>query len=294
MSVENFSGTGNGTGRLDDEGEPRSASGNPLNKGPAGWDIEHGFLPGSTFLFDVGVNRGHGGDKGVGLEVDKYGGDGTKDEILTKKLERSPLAPEAGVDGEYGNFGIWTVFKIDETEPPHGRPVGKILEALEVEPGAHSNDVGCGFETDTADDCEAFDVGGEAKVDLSGVDVLPTFNAENAGDDNNWIIELKMSVLSVGTDGVGSINGIDPGEEVSGERVGVEEMAELIAWLDELELGLDEGSKGGDIVFEIGVRCVFEVESDVEGKHGWDEPCLWLRNEHEKAPSYNTPNKIFH
>jgi len=57
-------------------------------------------------LFDVDVNRGHGGDKGVGLEVDKYEDDGTKDEILTKKLERSVLVPEAGVDGEYGNFGI--------------------------------------------------------------------------------------------------------------------------------------------------------------------------------------------
>ena len=78
-----------------------------------------------------------------------------------------------------------------------------------------------------------------------------------------------MSVLSVGADSVVGINGIDPNEDVSGARVGVEDVAEPFAWTpDELELGLNEVSEGEDIVFETGVRCEFEVESDVEGKHG--------------------------
>jgi len=71
---------------------------------------------------------------------------------------------------------------------------------------------------------------------------------------------------------VGGINGIDPVEDMSGERVGVdcaEDMAEpFVSTLDKLELGLAEESKGEDIIFETGVRCDFEVESDVEGKHG--------------------------
>lgn len=57
-------------------------------------------------MFNAGVNRGHDGDKGVGLEVGKYGADGTKDEILIKKFVRSGLVPEDGVDTECGNFGI--------------------------------------------------------------------------------------------------------------------------------------------------------------------------------------------
>lgn len=35
-----------------------------------------------------------------------------------------------------------------------------------------------------------------------------------------------MSMLSVGTDAVGGINGIDPCEDMSGEMVGIEDMAE--------------------------------------------------------------------
>jgi len=78
-----------------------------------------------------------------------------------------------------------------------------------------------------------------------------------------------MSVLSVGAEGVVGINGIDPSEDVSGTRVGVEDIAEPFEWTpDELELWLDEESEGEDIVFETGVKCEFEVESDVEGKHG--------------------------
>jgi len=74
-----------------------------------------------------------------------------------------------------------------------------------------------------------------------------------------------MSVLSVGAEGVV----IDPSEDVSGTRVGVEDIAEPFEWTpDELELWLDEESEGEDIVFETGVKCEFEVESDVEGKHG--------------------------
>lgn len=57
-------------------------------------------------MFNAGVNREHGGDKGVGLEVDKYGADGTNDEILIKVFLRSVLVPEDGVDTECGNFGI--------------------------------------------------------------------------------------------------------------------------------------------------------------------------------------------
>jgi len=88
-------------------------------------------------LFDVDVNRGHGGDKGIGLKVDKYGD--------------------------------------------------------------------------------------------NGIDVLPAFKVENAGGEISLIREFKMSVLSVDADDVVGINGIDPGEDMSGERVGVEEMAELSA-----------------------------------------------------------------
>jgi hypothetical protein len=33
------------------------------------------------------------------------------------------------------------------------------------------------------------------------------------------------------------------------------------------------------------VRFSIGVESDVDGKHAWDEPCLWLRNVHENTPS---------
>lgn len=268
-----FSETGTGTGRLDVEGEPSRTPGNTLNEGTAGWDnLAHGFLPGTTFLFNVGVNKGHGSDKGVGLEVDKYGSDGTKDDTLVKIFMESKLVLEDGVDSEYDNFGIWTGFKIDEAEP-HGGLAGKILEEeLEAEIGAHGNDVVCGFETE-ASDCEAFGVDGEGRFDLSEVCVLPECKVENAGDDKSWIIEFKMSVLSVGADSVVGINGIDPSEDVSGARVGVEDMVE--PWTpDELELGLNEVSEGEDIVFETGVRCEFEVESDVEGKHGWDNPCL--------------------
>jgi len=76
-------------------------------------------------------------------------------------------------------------------------------------------------------------------------------------------------MLSVGADGVVGINGIDPSEDVFGARVGVEDMAEPFAWtLDELELRLNEESEGEDIVFETGMRCEFEVESDAEGQHG--------------------------
>jgi len=76
-------------------------------------------------------------------------------------------------------------------------------------------------------------------------------------------------MLSVDAGGVVGTNGIDPSEDVSGARVGVEDMAVPFAWTpDELELGLNEESEGEDIVFETGVRCEFEVESDVEGKHG--------------------------
>jgi len=75
--------------------------------------------------------------------------------------------------------------------------------------------------------------------------------------------------MSVGADGVVDINGIDPSEDVTGASVGVEELAEPFSWtLDELELGLNEESEGEDIVFKTGVRCEFEVESDVEGQHG--------------------------
>jgi len=76
------------------------------------------------------------------------------------------------------------VFKTDEAEP-HGGLAGKILEEeLEAETGAHGNDVVCGFETE-ADDCKAFDVDGEAKIDLSEVSVLPECKEENSGDDKS-------------------------------------------------------------------------------------------------------------
>jgi len=76
------------------------------------------------------------------------------------------------------------VFKIGEAVP-HGGLAGKIFEEeLEVETGAHGNDVVCGFETE-ADDCEAFDVDGEVKIDLSEVCVLPECKVENAGDDKS-------------------------------------------------------------------------------------------------------------
>lgn len=285
VSAGDFSETGTGTGRLDDEDELCSTPGNTFNEGPTGWDnIAHGFLPGTTFLFNVGVNKGYDSNKGVGLEVDRYGSDGTKDDTLVKIFVKSGLVPEDGVDSEYGNFEIWTVFKIDEAVP-HGGLADKIFEELEVETGAHGNDVVCGFETE-AEDCEAFDVDGEVRINLSEVCVLPECKVENAGDDKSWIREFKMFMLSVGADGVVGINGIDPSEDVFGWRVGVEDMAEPFAWtLDELELRLNEESEGEDIVFETGMRCEFEVESDVEGQHGWDEPCLWLRNEHEKALS---------
>jgi len=57
-------------------------------------------------LFNVGVNRGHGSDRRVGLEVDKYGIDGTKDDALVKIFVKSGLVSEDGVDSEYGNFEI--------------------------------------------------------------------------------------------------------------------------------------------------------------------------------------------
>jgi len=159
------------------------------------------------------------------------------------------------------------VFKIDEAEP-HGGLAGKMLEELEAEIGAHGNDVVCGFETE-AGNCEAFGVDGEGRFDLSEVCILPEFKVENAGDNKSLIREFKMAMLSVDAGGVVGTNGIDPSEDVSGARVGVEDMAVPFAWTpDELELGLNEESEGEDIVFETGVRCEFEVESDVEGKHG--------------------------
>lgn len=226
-------------------------------------------------MFKVGLNKRHGGNKGVGLESDKDECGETKDDLLSKKFMMSVLVT---VSISYGDFGIGTV--IDWTVSHDG--LGKILEELEEEPDAHGKDVVCGFESD-AGNCAAFDVDGEGKVDLSKVGALPACKLY-AGADKIWIIEFKMSVLLISANGVGDINGVDPDE--SGERFGVEDMAG--AWtLDEQELGLAEESQGGDIVcgFKTGVRCSVEVESDVDNKHGWDEPCLWLRKEHENTLS---------
>ena len=124
------------------------------------------------FLFNVGVNRGHGGDKGVDLEVDNDGGD----DILSKNFIRSGLLCCDCVDAEYGNCGIGT-------ESHDG--LGKILEeTLEVEPGAHGKDVVCGFESEIGN-CAVFDIDEEGEIDSSGVCALLVCIVENAGDDKS-------------------------------------------------------------------------------------------------------------
>jgi len=83
-------------------------------------------------------------------------------------------------------------------------------------------------------------------------------------------MEFKISVLLNGADGVVGNSDVDPGKDISGERVGVEDIAVLFArTLGEQELGLAEESQGGDIVygFESDVRFSIGVESDVEDKH---------------------------
>lgn len=97
MSAGNFSeactGTNPGTGMVDGEDESCGTPGNTPDEGLTGWDIEHGFVPWFTFLFNFDVNKGHNGDRGVDFEVGKDEGDGTKGEILTKKFMRSVLVP---------------------------------------------------------------------------------------------------------------------------------------------------------------------------------------------------------
>jgi len=93
----------------------------------------------------------------------------------------SVLVTEGGVDSEFDNCGVGTVLKIDWAGPHDG--FGKILE-LEEEPGAHGEDVVCGFGT-KAGNCTAFDVDEEGKIDLSEVGALPVCKVEYAGDDKS-------------------------------------------------------------------------------------------------------------
>jgi len=137
-------------------------------------DITHSFVSGTTFLFKVDLNKRHGGNKGVGLELDKDECGGTKDDLLSKKLMMSVLVT---VSVSYGDFGIGTV--IDWTESHDG--FGKILEELEEESDAHGKVVVCGFESE-AGNCATFDVDEEGKVDLSKVGALPACKLY-AGDD---------------------------------------------------------------------------------------------------------------
>jgi len=125
-------------------------------------------------LFKVGLNKRHGGNKGVGLELDKDKCVETTDDLLSKKFMMSVLVT---VSVSYDDFGIGTV--IDWIESHDG--LGKILEELEEEPDAHGEDVVCGFESD-AGNCAAFDVDEEGKVDLSKVGALPACKLY-AGDD---------------------------------------------------------------------------------------------------------------
>lgn len=155
-------------------------------------------------MFKVGLNKRHGGNKGVGLELDKDECGETKDDLLSKKFMMSVLVT-ASVS--YGDFEIGTV--IDWTESHDG--LGKILEELEEKPDAHGEDVVGGFESE-AGNCDVFDVGDEGKADLSKVGVLPACKLY-AGDDKIWIIEFKMSVLLVSANGVGDINGVVDPEE---------------------------------------------------------------------------------